>query len=70
MNKDRLIVIVGHIVWTLLVLWPSFVPRGTFPNSVEPTIAGMPWVYVWIWILSAAWFLMVPSIIRDNPIDE
>jgi hypothetical protein len=69
MSKDRHIVLWGHVAWALLVLWPSFVGQGTFPNSIEPTIIGMPWVYVWFWILGAAWFLMLPSIIRDSRVD-
>ena len=66
MSGDRAIVVLGHIVWVALVMWPATVPTGTFPNSIEPRIFGMPWVYFWFCILSAAWFLMLPAILRDS----
>ena len=71
MSKERWIVVIGMSVWAFLVVGTAALPAGTFPNSIEPKILGnMPFSYLWIWILSIAWFALLPVILRDSAISE
>ena len=71
MSRDRWIVVIGMIVWAVLVVGTAALPAGTFPNSIEPQILGnMPFSYLWIWILSVAWFALLPAILRDSEVPE
>lgn len=69
MSRDRRIVVIGMIVWAILVVGTAALPAGTFPNSIEPKILGnMPFSYLWIWVLSIAWFGLLPVILRDSAV--
>ena len=69
MSTDRKIVIIGMIAWAILVVGTAALPAGQFPNGIEPKILGnMPFSYLWIWILSIAWFGLLPVILRDSAV--
>jgi hypothetical protein len=68
MTRERMIVVGGHVVWLFLLVWTAVAPRGTFPNSLDPWVVGVPWIYLWLILLVLLWCLMLPAILRDSRI--